>query len=93
MRTKIEEQVLQALGAAVPAAKTVEIDPSVLIRDQVDLDSMAYLDFVLALQRRFSVRIPPTSYPMLATLEGAVECIEQLLGAASEGTPSAPGRR
>jgi acyl carrier protein len=78
-RTKIEEQVLEALGAAVPSAKALDLDPAVLIRDQVELDSMDYLDFVLAVERRFAVVIPPTSYPQFATVEGAAECVAHLL--------------
>jgi acyl carrier protein len=93
-RTKIEEQVLEALGAVVPAAKTHALDPRVLIRDQVELDSMDYLDFVLAVERRFSIDVPPASYPLFATVESAAECVGRLLDAAST-RPSGPrpGRR
>jgi acyl carrier protein len=84
IRAKIEEQVLETLGAVVPAAKALALDRTVLIRDQVDLDSMDYLDFVLALERRFSIHIPPTSYPLLATVEHAAECVEHLLDAPVE---------
>jgi acyl carrier protein len=89
-RTKIEEQVLEALGAVVPAAKALEIDPSALIRDQVELDSMDYLDFVLAVERRLSVRVPPACYPLFANVEHAVDCVERLLEA---GPPAPTGAR
>jgi acyl carrier protein len=94
IRTKIEERVLAALGAVVPAAKSVEIDPTALIRNQVDIDSMDFLEFVLAIERRFAVRVPPASYPLFATVETAVECLEQLLADAPTGPAgSSPGRR
>ncbi|MGE0160374.1 MAG: acyl carrier protein [Gemmatimonadales bacterium] len=93
-RTKIEEQVLEALGAAVPGAKARAIDPALLIRDQVDMDSMDYLDFVLAVERRFSVRVPPASYPLFATVEHAADCVERLLETAAPASAgSTPGRR
>jgi acyl carrier protein len=93
-RTKIEEQVLEALGAAVPAAKARDLEPKVLIRDQVELDSMDYLNFVLAVERRFSIRVPPTSYPLFATVENAVQCVGRLLEVTpSPAAGSRPGRR
>jgi acyl carrier protein len=93
-RTKIEEQVLEALGAVVPAVKSFELDPKALIRNQVDLDSMDFLEFVLAVERRFGVRVPPASYPSFATVENAVECLEQLLAdAPTRPTGPSPGRR
>jgi acyl carrier protein len=92
-RTKIEEQVLGALGAVVPAAKGRALDPDALIRDQVELDSMDFLDFVLAVERRFSIDVSPTSYPQFATIAHAVECVERLLENAPAARPAArPGR-
>jgi acyl carrier protein len=93
-RTKIEEQVLEALGAVVPAAKGRDLDSRRLIRDQIDLDSMDYLDFVLAVERRFSIDVPPASYPLFATVESAAECVEDLLASAPSGSSrgSRPGR-
>jgi acyl carrier protein len=89
-RTKIEEQVLEALGAVVPAAKTRTLDPRVLIRDQVELDSMDFLDFVLAVERRTSIDVPPASYPLFATVESAAECVERLL---ADTSPRPAGSR
>jgi acyl carrier protein len=93
-RTKIEGQVLEALGAVVPAAKGHDLDSRRLIRDQIALDSMDYLDFVLAVEHRFSIEVPPASYPLFATVESAVECVESLLESASSGSSgvSRPGR-
>jgi acyl carrier protein len=81
-RTIIEERVLQTLGAVVPAAKGRHLDPKVLLRDQVALDSMDLLNVVLAIEHRFAVHVPPASYPLFATVEGAVECVARLLGEA-----------
>jgi acyl carrier protein len=87
-RTKIEEQVLEALGAVVPAAKARNLDPRILIRDQFELDSMDFLNFVLAVERRFSIDVPPASYPLFATVESAAECVARLL----DVEPARPGR-
>lgn len=46
--------------------------PGINFRDQLDLDSMDFLNFVLALHDRLRVEIPETDYPKLYTLDGAV---------------------
>jgi len=92
-RTKIEEQVLEALGASVPATKERKLDAMVLIRNQVDLDSMDYLNFVLAIEHRFSIAVPPASYPLFATVHNAVECVEHLLESGAQPRDATrPGR-
>jgi acyl carrier protein len=80
-REKIEGGVLEALGEVVPGAREVAIDAKLPLRNQIELDSMDFLNFVLALEARFSVEVPPTSYPLFATVEHAVECVAELLDA------------
>jgi acyl carrier protein len=53
----------------------VTLKPDVPLRDQVDLDSMDFLRFVMELHRRFGVDVPETEYQALATLSGAVDYI------------------
>jgi len=79
--TKIEEQVLKTLGEVVPDAQETRLDPKLLIRDQVEIDSMDFLNFVLALEARFSIEVPPSSYPLFATIEQAADCVARLLDA------------
>lgn len=78
-REKIEQEVLTALGEVVPGALEAALEPTVLLRDQIEIDSMDFLNFVLALETRFSIEVPPTSYPLFATVEHAVECVAGLL--------------
>ena len=82
-RAQIEEEVLEALGEVVPGVRADALDAAALLRDQFDIDSMDFLNFVLALQARFSVEVPPTSYPLFATVGCAVDCVAQRLAAKS----------
>lgn len=75
---EIRAAVLAVLGEIAPEADPAEIDPGEGLRQQLDLDSMDYLNFVVALHRRLGVEIPETDYPRLASLDGAVA---YLLGA------------
>ncbi|MBZ5703592.1 MAG: hypothetical protein LAN84_17305, partial [Acidobacteriia bacterium] len=42
-------------------------------RDQLDIDSMDLLNFVIALHQELHVEIPEADYPKLATLQGCVD--------------------
>lgn len=66
--TEIERLVLQELEAIAP-----EVDGATLVRDralrlQVDLDSIDWLNFLIALHERTGVDIPEADYARLGTL-------------------------
>jgi acyl carrier protein len=69
---KIREVVLRLLGAIAPEADLAHLRPDVSFRDQLDIDSMDFLNFVLALHKELRVEIPEKDYPRLATLAGCV---------------------
>jgi acyl carrier protein len=49
------------------------IDNSAQLRDQLDLDSMDFLDIVMELKKRHKIVVPQEDYPKLATLDSCVE--------------------
>lgn len=72
-RAELERVVLDCLGAIAPEANLDQIRPEEPLRRQLDIDSMDYLNFVIALHERLEVEIPEHDYPKLATLNGCVE--------------------
>ncbi len=70
---EIRETVLRVLGEIAPEASPAAIEPDVPFRDQLDLDSMDFLNFVIALHDELGVDIPESDYRKLATLDGCVE--------------------
>lgn len=68
----IRTTVLQALATVAPEARSLALAPDVSLRDQLDIDSMDFLNFVIAIHRKLAVDIPEVDYPALATLDGAV---------------------
>ncbi|HXY34021.1 MAG TPA: phosphopantetheine-binding protein [Planctomycetaceae bacterium] len=66
-------KVLAALTSIAPEADPAQIKPRVNLRDQLDIDSMDFLNFALALHKEFGVDIPERDYPKLATLDGCVD--------------------
>jgi acyl carrier protein len=65
--------VLRALGGVAPEADLEHLQPDVGFREQLDLDSMDFLNFVIALHKELGVAIPERDYPKLATLRGCME--------------------
>jgi acyl carrier protein len=79
-RDEIRATVLRVLGDIAPEADLERITPEVSFRDQLDLDSMDALNFVIGLHHALGVDIPESDYPKLATLEGCVEHLASLTG-------------
>lgn len=69
---EIRTLVLEQLGNIAPEADLSAIDPEAPLRDELDIDSMDFLNFVIALHERLKIDIPEVDYPRLATIEGAV---------------------
>ena len=75
IRDEIKTKVLEILGEIAPEADLSAIKPDVNFREQIDLDSMDYLNFVIALDEEFQANIPETEYTKFFTLNA---CVEQL---------------
>ncbi len=52
-----------------------EIDGAKALRDQLELDSMDFLDIVMELRKRHKIEVPEPDYPKLATLDSTVAYI------------------
>jgi acyl carrier protein len=65
--------VLRVLGDVAPEADLTSLRPDLAFRDQLDLDSMDMLNFVVGLHAALGVEIPEADYPKLATLDACVE--------------------
>jgi acyl carrier protein len=71
-RTEIRKVVLEELKRIAPEVEEGELRPDRLLREQVDLDSMDWLNFLVALHERLKVEIPESDYARLATLDQVV---------------------
>ncbi|WP_431237719.1 acyl carrier protein [Mycolicibacterium aichiense] len=67
--TEIRDQVVQELLAIAPEIDGGDLSDAELLRDQVDLDSMDWLNFLVRLHKRFEVDIPESEYASLRTIE------------------------
>jgi acyl carrier protein len=55
------------------APELEDVQPAKPLRDQVDLDSMDWLNFLVALNERLKIEIPEADYRKLGTLDQIVE--------------------
>jgi acyl carrier protein len=70
---EIRTTVLRALGEIAPEANLDRIKPDVSFRQQLDIDSMDFLNLIIALHKTLGVEIPERDYPQLATLRGCID--------------------
>ena len=76
---EITTTVLRMLGEIAPEADLAAIKPDVDFREQLDLDSMDLLNFVIAVDQELGVEIPERDYPRLGTLNGFVDYLAERL--------------
>ena len=68
----VRERVLRVLGRIAPEADLAALDPRADLREQLDIDSMDFLNFAIGLHREFGIDVPEADYPRLRTLDGCV---------------------
>jgi acyl carrier protein len=64
--------IIDVLAGIAPEANFAALPGKAQLRDELDLDSMDFLNFVAALHERTRIDIPEADYPKLFTLDGAV---------------------
>jgi len=71
-RNAVKTQVMEELKRIAPELEEGELRLDRPLREQIDLDSMDWLNFIVALHERFKVEIPEADYRKLGTLEETV---------------------
>jgi acyl carrier protein len=69
---EIRATVLRLLGDVAPEADLDAITPDKRLRDQLDIDSMDALNFLIAVDGELGISIPEADYPKLTTLDNIV---------------------
>lgn len=69
----VKKIVLDIIADVAPDEELDGLNAGESLRDQLDLDSMDFLDIVMELRKRHKVEVPSEDYPQLATLNSCVE--------------------
>ena len=78
-RDEIKDVILEIIADIDEEADFAQLDADAPLRDQLDLDSMDFLDIVMELRKRYKMQIPEEEYPQLATLTSCVNYLEPKL--------------
>ena len=68
----VRAAVLAVLRSIAPELEVETLDPARPLREQIDLDSIDWLNVIVALHERFGVDIPEADYAKLVTLADVV---------------------
>jgi acyl carrier protein len=75
----IKEVILDILSNIAPDDDLSGIDDSKPFREQLELDSMDFLDIVMELRKRYRVQIPEEDYMHLASMDSTVAYLEPIM--------------
>jgi len=71
-KDEIRSVVVKELGKIAPETDATSIDPDADLREELDIDSLDFLNFLTALHKRTGVNVPEPDYRKLLTLNGAI---------------------
>ncbi|PKK91929.1 MAG: acyl carrier protein [Candidatus Wallbacteria bacterium HGW-Wallbacteria-1] len=80
-KDEVRSAVLEIIADIAPDEELDDLKGDIRIRDQIELDSMDFLDIIMELRKRYKVEVPEDDYMQLSTLDGCVEYLEPRLGA------------
>ncbi|MBL8892853.1 MAG: acyl carrier protein [Planctomycetaceae bacterium] len=69
---EIREVIIEILGDIAPDEDLGTLDDAIAFREQLELDSMDFLDIVMELRKRYRVQIPEDEYVQLASMNSTV---------------------
>lgn len=76
---EIREAVRNILADIAPDEDLSDLKEDVAFRDQLELDSMDFLDIVMELRKRYRVQIPEEDYLELASMKSTVAYLEPIM--------------
>jgi acyl carrier protein len=74
--TDIREEILDILSDIAPDEDLSGLDDERPFREQLELDSMDFLDIVMELRKRHRIQVPEEDYKQLASLASTVAYLE-----------------
>jgi len=68
----VKKVIIEALSRIAPEIDPASIRPEIELRQQLDLDSIDFLNLILALHERLGIEIPESDYSKFSTLDSAI---------------------
>ena len=78
-RDEIRQVVIDILERIAPDEDLSSLQDGVAFRDQMELDSMDFLDIIMELRKNYRIQIPEDDYEHLTTMNGTVSYLTPML--------------
>jgi acyl carrier protein len=86
-QVELEQQILDALLEIAPELDAKSLERSKSFRDQVELDSVDFLSFVLNLEQRLGLHVPEVDYPKLSSFQGCISYLAPRVATEASAPP------
>ncbi|MEX0938736.1 MAG: acyl carrier protein [Pirellulales bacterium] len=76
---EIKDEIRDILENIAPDEDLSDLDDEKPFREQLELDSMDFLDIVMELRKRYRIQIPEDDYMELASMKSTVRYLEPMM--------------
>jgi len=76
---EIKEAIITILADIAPDEDLDNLKDDVAFAEQLEMDSMDFLDIVMELRKRYRIQVPEEDYPKLASMDSTVEYLEPIM--------------
>lgn len=78
--TELRELVVELLSHVAPESDPTSLDPEASLQDQLDIDSIDFLNFIMSVHERTGIDIPERDYTKVGTLNDCVRYLAAKAG-------------
>jgi acyl carrier protein len=75
-KQEIKSVLMEIVAEIIPDEDLTNLKGDIPIREQVEMDSMDFLDIIMELRKRYGIEVPEDDYMQLATLDSSVAYLE-----------------
>ena len=75
-KEQIKSILVEIVAEIIPDEDLTNLKGDIPIREQVELDSMDFLDIIMELRKRYGIEVPEDDYIHLATVDSSVAYLE-----------------
>jgi acyl carrier protein len=75
-RENVIQIVIDIITEIAPDEDISNLETGKSLREQVELDSMDFLDIVMELRKKHGIEVPEADYPQLASLDSCADYLQ-----------------
>lgn len=79
-RNELKSALVAEIGNIAPEVDLGAVGEDEDLREALDIDSISFLNLIIALKARLGVDVPEIDYPKLRTIHGALDYLEARAG-------------